>query len=401
MESLLKVIDTNSSTKKQMLNKVTADLQKLGLVAPASDSDQRSQKVWKVLEDHSGPFSVAVDPQFDYTLLMPTDHEDIDFFQVRDNSQLSKRVSELIEKFYGPDSEPLKRAPIIIKYIGEDGNMIHGAIVGNGRGYCFKKKKDKKPAIIVDCTEMSPSDVYTLAFNGASRSNEDDNDSVDKEVFKDFVQQCLTYIKTLEKKRGPISFEDKKKSMYEFLSGKYALSRESSKPYINNIINFALKDGRSASLPTPSDVEIDSVWKSFWNGQSFDINKNDTVLKIKNNGYFDDMKRTILKEWLDRVPDEVTKVRKPCWLAIRIGSSESEKPITSHDKIKTERKRMIGLFNGFNSNPNCKLGGVHIVKKILFLKQLVSEADYEAWEWDEDMEQFVRVGSPSQISLDF
>lgn len=397
----LSVVEIDN-TRHQMLQAVTSDVQQANLVAPAGDSDQRSRKVWTVIKNHPGPYSASFVADFDYTLLAPTDGSFMTYFQVRDNSDLESRVESNIIKFYGKDSEDLKRSPIIFKFLDDNGEVCYYATMGWGRGYAFRKKKDKKPAIIIDCTKMPLNEVLQFAFMAASRSNESDNDEVDNETRRDVIQQCRTLIELEEKLGATMSQDEKIKMCDEFLLSKYSYSKQEHGPTRADIINMALEIGRAAPLPMPDDDILDREWKRAFNGNSFDVDNKTNVLKIINNGYFQDIRRAILNHWSTRSSEEVSKVRKPCWLALRVGSCEStQKSITSIDTVKSKRRAMIKSLTEFNVNANHKFGGVPLVKRVLFVKQLDFGADYEAWEWNEDMEQFDKIGTPSQIPIDF
>lgn len=390
----LNVVEIDN-TRHQMLQAVTRDVQQANLVAPAGDSDQRSQKVWAVIKSHPGPYSASFVKDFDYTLLAPTDGPYMTYFQVRDNSGLNSRIKSNIIKFYGKDSEDLKRSPIIFKFLDNSGQVCHYSPMGNGRAYAFREKRDKKPAIIIDCTKMSLNEVLQFAFTAASKSNESDNDEIDNETRLDVIQQCRTLIDLRERLGVTMSQTEKIKMCDEFLLTKYSYSKQEHKPTRMDIINMALEIGRSAPLPMPNNDVIDREWKRAFNGNSFDADNSANVLKIINNGYFQDIRRAILNHWSDRSSEEVSKVRKPCWLALRVGSCEStQKSITSIDNVKAGRIQMIKLLTGFNVNANHKFGGVPLAKRVLFVKQLDSGADYESWEWNEDEEKFDKIGTP-------
>ena len=62
---------------------------------------------------------------------------------------------------------------------------------------------------------------------------------------------------------------------------------------------------------------------------------------------------------------------------------------------------MIKGLELVNRNGHYKKGGVPIVLRVMFVKQLEKDADFEAYEWDMESGVFVKVGTPFQKSLDF
>jgi hypothetical protein len=396
MKTKLKIVNSN---RKEMLQKVTSDVQKAGLTAPAADSDKRSQDVWSVIENHDGIYSITFEEKFDYRELASPNSKYISYFQVRDNSSLEKRIAVNHIKFFGQDPERLRRSPIVFKIRDEDGSIYTYPAVGHGRGYCFKDEESRQPAIVVDCTSMPLLDALKFGFKAASKSNGNNDDAVEPEKKADLIQQC----RTLSKLEGnKISPEEMRLRLDRFLCSKYGLDKPELQGHRTDIVNMALGNGRSNAMPMPESQEISEKWGEFFNGQNFNTENESTVIHIINNGLIADIERSILFRWRAQPESEISEVRKPCHLALRIGSSKSVKgSLTVIKDVVKGREAMIKGLELANRNGHYKKGGVPIVLRVMFVKQLEKGADFEAYEWDMESEVFVKVGTPSQKSLDF
>lgn len=395
MKTKLKIVNSN---RKEMLQKVTSDAQKAGLTPPGSDSDKCSQDVWSVIENQDGIYSITFELEFDYRELASPTSEYISFFQVRDNSSLGKRKEANRIKFFGQKPEALRRPPVLFKIRDEDGNIYVYPAVGHGRGYCFQDEESRQPAIVVDCTSMPFHDALKFGFEAASKSNSNNDDGRDPEKKADLIQQCRTKAK-LEPNNSP---EEMNLLLDRFLCSKYGLDKPELQGFRTDIVNMALENGRSNAMPMPEPEEISENWGEFFNGQNFNTENESTVIHIINNGLIADIERSILFRWRAQPESEISEVRKPCHLALRIGSSKSVKgsPTVIKDVVKG-REAMIKGLELVNRNGHYKKGGVPIVLRVMFVKQLEKDADFEAYEWDMESGVFVKVGTPFQKSLDF
>lgn len=357
----------------------------LNMVAPFNDTDMRSKNVWGVIEASwkRGDCQIFFRKDFDYKKLVdPMTYKHMSFFQVRSNHKLQERVKNNKIKFFGAEPEELRKAPIIFKF-DDGGKTIYCPIVGNGRGYCFRSEQVEMPAIIVDCEGMAINDVLQFAFEAASRSNESDPDDVEPETQDCYIQQLATKEALLKLANPKFTSEELESELDSWLSRKVKYSKPESAAHRKSLINKALGNGRADALPDPDEETVERNWKRFFRG-GFNMSKTDKVLKIKNNGYFADVERTLYAQWKNRNSSS----RMPAWLTLRVGT-DTGKAITEVKAVLKGRKKLLDQLTSYNKHPKLEACEFPIIQKVMFVKQLAGDDDYTAYEWNPDEECFM------------
>jgi len=366
----------------------------LGMVAPFNDTDTRSKKVWSVIEARfkkRGDCEISFRKDFDYKKLVdPTTYKHMSFFQVRSNHKLQERVKNNKIKFFGAEPEQLRKAPIIFKF-DDGGKTIYCPIVGNGRGYCFRNEQVEMPAIIVDCEGMAINDVLQFAFEAASRSNESDPDDVEPEGQDDYIQQLAAKEVLLKLANPKITSEELESELDSWLSRKVKYSKQESAAHRKSLINKALGNGRADALPDPDEEIIERNWKRFFRG-GLNMSKTDKVLKIKNNGYFEDVKRMLFNRW----QEQTSSSRMPAWLVLRVGKTGG-KPITVIKDVLKGRKKLLDQLTDWNKHPKLEACEFPIIQKVMFVKQLAGDDDYTAYEWNPDEECYMECEEQNTV----
>lgn len=377
---------------------VHESIHEAGYSSPATDTDDRLRGIWE--KARLDPLVVpSFCANFDYTKIVEYQHPFMRFFQSRASNQgdLDKRIKDNVDKFY-VRKESLKRTPMLLLRDGE-----YFPAVGNGRAYTFKLKEDNsKGAIVFDCSAMTEQEFKAFGHSLACDGNTQTEDDVIQETGEDMVQQLRTYVELSDTKDWHKQHLINK--CHKWLQdNKYSTKGDAKKSFRTKIINKALEEGHSSTIPMPLVEELDGIYKQFWphsdwHGEYTNPNKktaqhvsSSNETKIKSN--FDSI-------WRNTFPSQATgKIeRKHLALMVRIGNTNDASNITLIETVSKGRTKTLNFFKEYNCSTHSKQGGCPLVTRVVFLKQLLSlDDEHEAWEWEYEKEEFVKV-SKSNLS---
>ena len=368
---------------------------RLRMTPPHMDGDQRIRAVYSKLEPvwvQNEGVTVTLVEKFDYRQLVNPTYEHISFFQVRENNTLTERVEKNNVRFFGQSPEALQKAPIIFKFVDDNEETVHAAIMGNGRGYCFKAQNSEnsfQPAIVVEFPPgTSTASIFNYAFEAASESNTKLTSDVDTETKGDIVQQLRTKYRGLQlSSEEEVTKEEAIPILLEWLTTKPDYSKPEQSVYRSTLVNEALQYGRSDPTPAATSSEIDQQWSEFF-GVAFNLKNTVNVDKEIGKGFANDIERSLYLKWKD-APDS----RKPCWLVARVGAVSGQ-PVTSIQSVNNRRTGMMKYFADMNTNSKRVKGAHQLITRVMFQKQLTDPSNKcIAFEWCPDSEEFIEKSS--------
>lgn len=371
-------------------NKMEAAHKRLRMVPPHMDDDKRVRKVWGKIEPvwlQNEGVTVTLVERYDYRQLVDPTYEHISFFQVRENNTLTERIKKNKVKFFGELPEALQKSPIIFKFVDDSEETVHAAIVGNGRGYCFKEENSEnsfQPAIVVDFPPGTPTaSIFNYAFEAASESNTKQSSDVEPEGHRDVVQQLRTKYRGLKLLNKSVTKKDAIPILLEWMSKKPDYSKPEQASVRTKLVNEALRNGRSDPTPPPADGEVDEQWKGFF-GVDFNLDNTTNVDKQCGKGYELDIERSLYLNWKN-APDQ----RKDAWIVARVGPQNGH-AVTAISSVDKGREKMLKYFADMNTNPKRVKGNHQLITRVMFQKQLTDKNNKcTAFEWCPDSAQFI------------
>ena len=190
---------------------------------------------------------------------------------------------------------------------------------------------------------------------------------------------------------------------HDYLKTKSETKGESKKSYRSFIIRAAFNDDAESPLGQTYDAseeEFTKVYESIWG----------TLPKMMEPSSEDSQKGTVLN-W--RISDShqqlllksvgymftlgelgtVPTFRKALHVFPTVGALGHGTRTTNKETISKEKTKALEWMKEYNLNPVAINGNWPIIKRILFVKQLTSGADYVAYEWCEESEDFIEKSS--------
>tara|TARA_A200000113_G_scaffold225264_2_gene245554 strand:- start:2099 stop:3181 length:1083 start_codon:yes stop_codon:yes gene_type:complete len=356
------------------------------------DDDPRVRAVWGRIEPvwlQNEGVTVEFIEKYDYRQLVDPTYEHMSFFQVRENNTLTERIEKNKVRFFGKSPEELKKSPIIFKFVDDSEEVVQAAVMGNGRGYCFKEENSEnsfQPAIVVTFPPGTPTaNIFNYAFEAASESNTTRSEDVEPEGQRDIIQQLRTKYLGLQLLGEVTTKQEAIPILLQWMSKKPDYCKPEQASVRTSMVNVALQHGRSDATPKSADLEIERQWRKAF-GVPFNLKNTDKVVKLRNNGYSADIKRTLLNDW-ESYP---ATTRKSAWLVLRVGKDGGH-AITSIKSINEKRIVLLKTLKEMNTNSNRVSANMQIVTRVMFEKQLTDPNNkWTAHEWCPDSEEFIK-----------
>ena len=148
---------------------------------------------------------------------------------------------------------------------------------------------------------------------------------------------------------------------------------------------------------------ISGIYKQFWPHSDWHgeyTNPNKKTAQHVSSTNETKLKSNLDSTWRATSPSQATgKIeRKHLVLMMRIGKTNDSSKITLIETVKKERAKTLSFFKEYNCSTHSKQGGCPLITRVVFLKQLLTLDDqHEAWEWEYEKEEFVKV-SKSNLS---
>ena len=357
----------------------------LGYKNPSTDTDERQRAIWQILKDEGLSLEICI--KYDCKNLGSRESNYYKFFQTRSPGE--EDITEFYEEFYVLKK---RRKRIIF------GMMIAGeffVFLGNKRVRAHEMGIEKGHESLCDIviidrhSPMTDIEKCALAHRLARVGNKQ-QDTTRDETEADYEYQLKVAFE-LQCKIDPSTqqwseeqqVEWGKQWIIENISSDYG--HASRKSRLTRLVNGAFSaNGRGASLPMPSDKDIDKQFKLHYGQDEIWDPSSTKVTMVKVGSRHDLLVQTLYNNWKDR--EEPSKARKTCWVVARMGDNLDTK-ITQQNTVLKKRKSVLENIAKYNINPNHIFGGYHLIKRVLFAKQMNTD-DYEAWEWNEVSETF-------------
>jgi len=382
---------------------VTNEIRDAGYYAPELDDDTRLNNIWAQIVS-SGKL-VYFDPNYNYSKVLEPNHHLIKWFQSRaDQSNINERGETFAEKFY-TQGEKVKRPPILLKLKG--GTTV--PVVGHGRSAGFKLVSERgqscpSPAIIIDCTGMTEDEIIKFGAPLAWASNPENEDAPAHETEADIGHQLTCYMDILKiDSNHPVHSmtQDEKEKLCEqwLIKNKYVCRGNDSatKKKRSRIKNAVLGIGVAMSLPIPESHEYHQEWFSLF-GIEFNEGNEEKVYKIAVAPTHEvDLKKRLLGKFLGN-HDNIGRT-KNTWAIFRTGATLDGRSgvcsdggsNTSIDKVVKQKKAWLKFLTTLNRNPKARYAHFPLVNKFMFVPCISHNKDnYEAYEWNDDAEEFVK-----------
>ena len=360
----------------------------LGYQNPAIDTGDRRQRIlWRdYLKARAVPIKI-VQLNREMASKFATNHSEYHkYFQCRINSENKEKIAELSTEFF-LDKVPLKRLPIVTMVDGE-----YYVSVGNHRtkafikGYLdFPESEITSHFLLIDPGNLfSDMEKVRLGKDLADVSNRETGDETQAETAEDIAHQI----------RGEIALQEMidldfftNISKEQHISGWLKREKPDTSPeLISRARNKVFAEHISQSLDTAPVEKLNEQWRQYWPRSTW----SPSTSKIKQMhimSHFNNFKNTLFNNWYDR--EIFTAKNDRIHLCVRAGNTTNAS-ITSLNTIKDNRKKFLSDISGWNTNVNILASGYPIITKMMFVKQTV-KGDYEAWEWDEENEEFFEI----------
>ena len=360
-------------------------IMELGYENPSIDTDNRQRAIWELLKDEA--CSLKIYSKYDCKNLGSRESEYYKFFQTRSPGE--EDVTEFFEEFYILK----KRLKRIIFGMILEGELF--VFLGNKRIRAhemgIQKGYESLCDIVVVDNHLLMSDVEKCRLaHRLARVGNKQQDTTRDETENDYEYQLKVAFE-LQCKCDPSTHEWSEEQRVEWgkqwvinnISIDYA--HASRKSRLARLVNGAFSaNGRGASLPMPPDKDIDKQFKLHYGQDEIWDPSSTKVTMVKLPSRHDLLVQTLYNNWKDR--EEPSKARKTCWVVARMGDNLDTK-ITQQNTVLKKRKNVLENIAKYNINPNHIFGGYHLIKRVLFAKQMNTD-DYEAWEWNEVSETF-------------
>tara|TARA_R110002096_G_scaffold364907_1_gene558002 strand:- start:39 stop:647 length:609 start_codon:yes stop_codon:yes gene_type:complete len=165
----------------------------------------------------------------------------------------------------------------------------------------------------------------------------------------------------------------------------------------SRIKNAVLGIGVAMSLPIPESDEYHKEWSSLF-GIDFNEANEEKVYKIAVAPTHEvDLKKRLLGKFLGN-HDNIGRT-KNTWAIFRTGAtldgrsgvSDDGGSSTSIDKVVKQKKAWLKFLTTLNRNPKARYAHFPLVDKFMFVPCISHNKDnYEAYEWNDDAEEFVK-----------
>tara|TARA_R110001592_G_scaffold343135_1_gene633401 strand:- start:373 stop:1527 length:1155 start_codon:yes stop_codon:yes gene_type:complete len=363
-------------------------IRQLGYQNPAIDTgDHRQRTLWNDhLKAKSVPIKI-VQLNRETASKFSTNHSKYHmYFQCRINSENKEKISELSGEFF-VNKVPLKRLPIVTMVDGEFyvsvGNHRTKAFI---KGYLdFPESEITSHFLLVDPeNKFSDLEKVRLGKDLADVSNRETGDETQAETAEDIAHQIRGEI-ALQEMINPGFFANISQEQY-ITKWLEVEKPDTSTELLSRARNKVFAEHISQSLDTASVEKLNEHWRQYWSRSTWSPSAS-KVKQMHIMSHFNNFKNTLFNNWYDR--EIFTPKNNRIHLCVRTGHTTSAS-ITNLDAINKNRKKFLSDITGWNTNVNIVAAGYPIITKIMFVKQTV-KGDYEAWEWDEENEEFFQV----------
>tara|TARA_R110002012_G_scaffold148616_1_gene307507 strand:- start:2073 stop:3227 length:1155 start_codon:yes stop_codon:yes gene_type:complete len=360
----------------------------LGYQNPAIDSGDRRQRIlWKdILKARSVPIKL-VQLNREVTSKFATNHSEYHkYFQCRFNSENKEKIAELSKEFFD-DQVSLKRLPIAIM-VGDElyvsvGNHRTKAFI---KGYLDYPDSEITSHFLLIDPENKFSDMEKIRLGKllADVSNRETGDETQSETAEDISHQIRREVE-LCKLINPDFFANTSDEQY-ITDWLLKNKPDTSSELLSRAKNKVFAPHISQSLDTAPIEKLNEQWQQYWSRSTWSPSTS-KVKQMHIMSHFNNFKNTLFNNWYDR--EIFTAKNDRIHLCVRAGNTTNAS-ITSLDTIKSNRKKFISDITGWNTNVNILASGYPIITKVMFVKQTV-KGGYEAWEWDEENEEFFQI----------
>lgn len=403
----------NAKRTDTLYTGVTTQISDAGYIAPERDQwDYRMGDVWvKMKELGFLPSFNSQDKLED--VWMPSedvDHPLLPHCQTRlEVADDRVRGEEMYGKLY-VDNEPQDRPAGIVEVTLSDGISLPPIpLYGWKRTTAHFIAKDKgefkgAPVVRYSITSESPEKDKEIKLGlifCSSRTNEELNTKTDPQTTETLQFQLGVWYETMyENQTKPEMWsEEFYKVCDDYLKTKSETKGESKKSYRSFIIRAAFNDDAESPLGQTYDASVEEytkVYESIWGTlpkmmePSSEDSRKGTVLNWR---ISDNSQQLLLKSAgymftlgeLGTVPTS----RKALHVFTTVGALGHGTRTTNKEAIQKGRTNTLEWAKEYNLNPVAINGNWPIIKRILFVKQLTSGADYVAYEWCEETQDFI------------
>lgn len=368
--------------------KIGQDIEDLGYNKPVNDTDPRQQEIWDILSN--GGWSMEIERGYDCSNLAPHTHELFQYGQTRSNCE--EDIHEYYEEFYLRNE---RQERIIFGCMIDNEAFIS---VGNRRIRAHEKGINEGYESKADVVWFSMEGATKLELlkmiNRLARTGNRQLKQTRDETASDYVHQlniawklAVMEMPELELLSDAQRIEWGRAWVIKEIDNKYA--HESMVSKLGDIVNAVFAKHRGNSLPMPTDAQIAKKWSGFWPNSSW-MPTSEKIIHLKTSSREDQVKLQLFTKWENR--EVFTQRRQTCHLVMRCGRTLGTE-ITSSEYVTKARKSALKQLAKLNTNVNYDNSGFPIVRKVMFIQQM-NIGEYEAYEWNEETEEFVQVTAP-------
>lgn len=403
----------NAKRTDTLYTGVTTQISDAGYVAPERDQwDYRMGEIWVKMKELGFLPSFNSQDQLE-DVWMPSknvDHPLLPYCQTRlELANDGTRGEEMYEKLY-IDNEFQERPAGIVEVTLSDGISLPPIpLYGWKRTTAHFIAKDKgvfkgAPVVRYSITSESPEmdkEIKLGLLFCSSKTNEELKTKTDPQTTETFQFQLSTWFETkYENQKKPEMWSDEfYKVCDDYLKTKAETKGESKKSYRRFIIRAAFNDDAKSPLGQTYDASVEEytkVYESIWGTlpKMMEPSSEDSQKgKVLNWRISDSEQQLLLKciHYMFKLGElgTVPTHRKELRAFMTVGALGHDSQPTNKDKISKGRTSALEWVKDYNLNPVGVGSNFPIIKRILFIKQLTSGADYAAYEWCEETQGFI------------
>lgn len=363
-----------------------------GMEDPETDTDQRQAEIWLRAEELGLDVELHVNYDFNSQLCTRADKY-YSQAQSRVGAEKAEKINNLFQRFYtAGEKQKRPSAGVII-----DGVLYVGS--GNHRAFTHrlaqKQGYNSIGSVLVYGNNSDEKTKLRFLLDMGKTSNKDTGDQTTEETMQDIAHQVKNDFNFLLKwEEGYDSFTEEQKISWadEWLkANKMKYQPDGMKAIRTKIANMAFSSNISQSIPLPDEDEHSSIWNKFFPDDLWHPSSQTSVIQKVQTSNESNLQKNIFLIW--KHDSTGKRVPKRMWLLARCGSTV-DTTITSIERVKKDRERMIKFLTAENNNPKMRSASFPIYDKVVFVKQ-VQGFEEEAYVWNVRAKNFDKVEETS------